>query len=154
MKENQNFEENLKKKIVEKDQAKLKYKQKLELIKQHYGVDFDVYYFKNNYIDKIKFSNLDFKSVAKNISVVYDNKIGKFNYIFYDYDNEQAIRNYDDKKLIDGLNREKKLKLVVAEIKRLNENYKKELNEIDEKYRENNQEIGKELEIRKNEENS
>lgn len=154
MKENQNFEENLKKKIVEKDQAKLKYKQKLELIKQHYGVDFDVYYFKNNDIDKIKFSNLDFKSVAKNISVVYDNKIGKFNYIFYDYDNEQAIRNYDDKKLIDGLNREKKLKLVVAEIKRLNENYKKELNEIDEKYRENNQEIGKELEIRKNEENS
>ena len=36
-------EENLKKKIIEKDKAKLRYKQKLELIKQHYGIEFDVY---------------------------------------------------------------------------------------------------------------
>ena len=78
------YRDNLKKKIVEKDKAKLKYKQSLELIKQHYGVEFDVYYFKNENIDKIKFSNLEFKTSAKNITMVYDNKIGKFNYIFYD----------------------------------------------------------------------
>lgn len=147
-------EENLKKKIIEKDKAKLNYKQKLELIKQHYGVEFDVYYFNNENIDKIKFSNLEFKTSAKNVSLVYDNKIGKFNYIFYDYDSEQAIRNYDEKKIINGLNREKKLKLVIAEVKRLNEEYKKELLEIEEKYKENIVEIGDELEYRKKEENS
>ena len=147
-------EEKLKKKIIEKDKAKLNYKQKLELIKQHYGVEFDVYYFNNENIDKIKFSNLEFKTSAKNVSLVYDNKIGKFNYIFYDYDSEQAIRNYDEKKIINGLNREKKLKLVIAEVKRLNEEYKKELLEIEEKYKENIGEIGDELEYRKKEENS
>ena len=138
------------KKIIEKDKAKLKYKQKLELIKQHYGVEFDIYYFDNSNIEKIKFSNLDFKNTAKNISLIYDNKIGKFNYVFYDYDSEQSIRNYDEKKIINGLNREKKLKLVIAEIKRLNEEYQKELFEIDE----STEEIGNELEYRKNEENS
>jgi hypothetical protein len=143
-------EEIIKKKIIEKDKAKLKYKQKLELIKQHYGVEFDIYYFDNSNIEKIKFSNLDFKNTAKNISLIYDNKIGKFNYVFYDYDSEQSIRNYDEKKIINGLNREKKLKLVIAEIKRLNEEYQKELFEIDE----STEEIGNELEYRKNEENS
>lgn len=143
-------EEIIKKKIIEKDKSKLKYKQKLELIKQHYGVEFDIYYFDNSNIEKIKFSNLDFKNTAKNISLIYDNKIGKFNYIFYDYDSEQSIRNYDEKKIINGLNREKKLKLVIAEIKRSNEEYQKELIEIDE----STEEIGIELEYRKNEENS
>lgn len=143
-------EEIIKKKIIEKDKAKLKYKQKLELIKQHYGVEFDIYYFDNSNIEKIKFSNLDFKNTAKNISLIYDNKIGKFNYVFYDYDSEQSIRNYDEKKIINGLNREKKLKLVIAEIKRLNEEYQKELLEIDE----STEEIGNELEYRKNEENT
>lgn len=143
-------EEIIKKKIIEMDKAKLKYKQKLELVKQHYGVEFDIYYFDNSNIEKIKFSNLDFKNTAKNISLIYDNKIGKFNYVFYDYDSEQSIRNYDEKKIINGLNREKKLKLVIAEIKRLNEEYQKELLEIDE----STEEIGNELEYRKNEENS
>lgn len=148
------YRDNLKKKIVEKDKAKLKYKQSLELIKQHYGVEFDVYYFKNENIDKIKFSNLEFKTSAKNITMVYDNKIGKFNYIFYDYDNETSMKNLTDKKIIDGLNREKKLKLVVAEVKRLNEEYRKELTEIDEKYKNDDKEIVNELEYRKREENS
>lgn len=148
------YKDDLNKKIVEKDEAKLKYKQKLELVKQHYGVEFDIYYFKNENIDKIKFINLEFKNVAKNISLVYDNKLEKFNYIFYDYDNEQTIRNYDEKRLISGLNREKKLKLVVAEVKRLNEEYQKELVEIDEKYSIKEHENVNELELRKKEENS
>ncbi len=148
------YRDNLMKKIVEKDKAKLKYKQSLELIKQHYDVEFDVYYFKNESIDKIKFSNLEFKTSAKNITMVYDNKIGKFNYIFYDYDNETSMKNLTDKKIIDGLNREKKLKLVVAEVKRLNEEYRKELTEIDEKYKNDDKEIVNELEYRKRKENS
>ena len=144
----------IKKKIIEKDKAKLKYKQKLELLKQHYGVDFDITYFENNNIDKVKFYNLEFKSSAKNISLIYDNKIGKFNYIFYDYDNEQSLKNYDAKKLMNSLNREKKLKLVIAEIKRLNEEYKAELNKIEEKYKEDDIKEIKELDYKKKRENS
>ncbi len=149
-----NDKELIKKKIIEKDKAKLKYKQKLELVKQHYGVDFNITYFENNNIDKVKFYNLEFKSSAKNISLVYDNKIGKFNYIFYDYDNEQSLKNYDAKKLMNSLNREKKLKLVIAEIKRLNEEYKAELNKIEEKYKEDDIKEIKELDYKKKRENS
>lgn len=155
MEQNYNYlSETIKKKIAEKDKAKLKYKQKLELVKQHYGVEFDVYYFKNENIDKIKFSNLEYKNSAKNISIVYDNKIGKFNYIFYDYDNVQSIKNYDEKKIMCGLNREKKLKLVIAEIKRLDDEYKKELIEIDEKYKSNEQDMIDTLELRKKDQNN
>ena len=146
--------EDLGKKIIEKDKAKLKYKQKLELVKQHYGVDFNITYFENNNIDKVKFYNLELKSSAKNISLIYDNKIGKFNYIFYDYDNEQSLKNYDAKKLMNSLNREKKLKLVIAEIKRLNEEYKAELNKIEEKYKEDDIKEIKELDYKKKRENS
>lgn len=149
-----NDKELIKKKIIEKDKAKLKYKQKLELVKQHYGVDFNITYFENNNIDKVKFYNLEFKSSAKNISLVYDNKIGKFNYIFYDYDNEQSLKNYDAKKLMNSLNREKKLKLVIAEIKRLNEEYKAELNKIEEKCKEDDIKEIKELDYKKKRENS
>ena len=149
-----NDKELIKKKIIEKDKAKLKYKQKLELLKQHYGVDFNITYFENNNIDKVKFYNLELKSSAKNISLIYDNKIGKFNYIFYDYDNEQSLKNYDAKKLMNSLNREKKLKLVIAEIKRLNEEYKAELNKIEEKYKEDDIKEIKELDYKKKRENS
>lgn len=149
-----NDKELIKKKIIEKDKAKQKYKQKLELVKQHYGVDFNITYFENNNIDKVKFYNLELKSSAKNISLIYDNKIGKFNYIFYDYDNEQSLKNYDAKKLMNSLNREKKLKLVIAEIKRLNEEYKAELNKIEEKYKEDDIKEIKELDYKKKRENS
>ena len=152
---NKEMEEDiLKKKIIEKDKVKLRYKQKLELIKQHYGVEFDIYYFKNETINKIKFSNLEFKNSAKNITIVYDNKVGKLNYISYDYDSEQAMKNYNEKKIISALNREKKLKLVVAEVKRLNEVYQKELLEIDEKFKEKNKDLDTELEYIKKQENS
>ena len=86
--------------------------------------------------------------------MIYDNKIGKFNYIFYDYDNEQSLKNYDAKKLMNSLNREKKLKLVIAEIKRLNEEYKAELNKIEEKYKEDDIKEIKELDYKKKRENS
>ena len=81
-------------------------------------------------------------------------RMGGKNYIFYDYDNEQSLKNYDAKKLMNSLNREKKLKLVIAEIKRLNEEYKAELNKIEEKYKEDDIKEIKELDYKKKRENS
>ena len=47
--------ENIKKKIAEKDKAKLEFKRKLTDIMQRYGLDFDVDLLDDNSIDKIKF---------------------------------------------------------------------------------------------------
>lgn len=141
--------EMLNKKISEEDKAKLKYKEKLELLKQHYGIEFDITYFKNNEIDKIKFYDLEYKKSVKNISLTYDKKIGKFNYIFYEYESETSLKNTDDKKIISTLNKEKKLKLVIADINRLNNEYQLELKNINEKYDSKLEESGKELEINK-----
>ena len=55
---------------------------------------------------------------------------------------------------MNSLNREKKLKLVIAEIKRLNEEYKAELNKIEEKYKEDDIKEIKELDYKKKRENS
>lgn len=154
---NEEKKELIKKKINEKDEAKKKYREKLELIKQHYGVDFIVDYYRDENINKIKFVNLEYKTIAKNISIVYDNKIGKFNYLTYDYTSNSSFKNMTDKKLITALNREKKLKLIIAEITRLNKEYQLELENIDRKYKElerNKEEIGEELIIKKKLESS
>ena len=52
---NFNDEELTKKIIAEKDKVNLKYKQRLNSIKQHYGVEFDVNHFSDNKIRKIYF---------------------------------------------------------------------------------------------------
>jgi len=62
------------------------------------------------------------------------NKIGKFNYLSYEYDLERDIKGLTDYKVIEELNEEKKLKLIVDEIIRINNEYKIELIEIDSKY--------------------
>ena len=46
-------EEIIKKKIADKDKIKLKYKQRLNLIKQHYGVEFDVEHLNNNEVETL-----------------------------------------------------------------------------------------------------
>ena len=51
-------EELLKLVIAEKDKLKQKYNHKINAIKQHYGVEFDVNYFTNEKIKSIKFNNL------------------------------------------------------------------------------------------------
>ena len=56
-------EEIIKKKIADKDKIKLKYKQRLNLIKQHYGVEFDVEHLNNNEVENIRFINLKYKLV-------------------------------------------------------------------------------------------
>lgn len=141
-----------KKKISEKNKAKKKYLEKLELLKQSYGIEFKVENFKNNDVNKIKFYNINYRKSIKNVSIIYDNKIGKFNYLSYDYDLERDIKGLTDSKVIEDLNEEKKLKLIVNEVIRINNEYQIELTEIDAKYNNYNEMIeenDKELEMTK-----
>lgn len=152
-----NNDEALKRKIRDKDNETKKYKEKLELIKQHYGIQFDIDYFENKDINKIKFYDLEYKNSIKNISVIYDAKLGRFNFFQYEYDNESVTKNMDDKKILNSLNKEKKLKLIIAEIDRLNNEYQFNLKKIEEKYQEKSTEQTNEnnnLELRKKIENS
>lgn len=152
----ENKKELIKEKIKEQDKAKLKYKQKMELIKQHYGIEFDVEHFKDENIETIKFVNLEYKNVLRNIVVIYDNKLQKFNYISYDYDNESTLKNLNNKKILTGVSKENKLKLVVAEMRRINEEYQNELKVINDKYSNilnDNKEIENELQLKKKAEN-
>ena len=141
-----------KKKISEKNKVKNQYLEKLELLKQSYGVEFNVTNFKDNNINKIKFYNMKYKKNLKNVSIIYDNKLGTFNYLSYDYSNEKDIKTISNHKVIDDLNQEKKLKLLVDEILKLNSEYQIKLEEIDRKYNENIEVLednSKELEIEK-----
>ena len=124
----------VKKKISEKNKAKKKYLEKIELLKQAYGVEFKVDNFKNNNLDKIKFYNLNYKKSVKNISLIYDVKINNFNYISYDYELEKDVKDLTNYKLIEELNNSNKLKLLIDEIIKYNNEYKLELEEIDKKY--------------------
>lgn len=140
----------IKKKISEKNKAKKKYLEKLELLKQSYGVEFKIDSFKNDDINKIRFYNMNYQKSIKNVSMVYDNKYGKFNYLSYDYSVERDSKTLSNYKIIEDLNREKKLKLLVDEILKVNIEYKQELMEIDNKYSNSNlifEEKGKELEF-------
>lgn len=153
---NENKKELIKEKIKEQDKAKLKYKQKIELVKQHYGIEFDVEHFKDENIETIKFVNLEYKNVLRNIVVIYDNSLQKFNYVSYDYDNESTLKNLNNKKILTGVSKENKLKLVVGEMRRLNEEYQNELKIINDKYSSmlnNNIESENELQLKKKDEN-
>ena len=152
----ENKKELIKEKIKEQDKAKLKYKQKIELVKQHYGIEFDVEHFKDENIETIKFVNLEYKNVLRNIVVIYDNSLQKFNYVSYDYDNESTLKNLNNKKILTGVSKENKLKLVVGEMRRLNEEYQNELKIINDKYSSmlnNNIKSENELQLKKKDEN-
>ena len=152
----ENKKELIKEKIKEQDKAKLKYKQKIELVKQHYGIEFDVEHFKDENIETIKFVNLEYKNVLRNIVVIYDNSLQKFNYVSYDYDNESTLKNLNNKKILTGVSKEDKLKLVVGEMRRLNEEYQNELKIINDKYSSmlnNNIKSENELQLKKKDEN-
>ena len=114
----------------EKEKITLKYKQKLNNIKQHYGVEFEVETFTNYDVKNIIFVNLKYKNLFTNVSVIYNGKTGKFDYIDYDFLETRSVKNLNHKRLISNLEKEYKLNLIVAEIYRLNENYVKELSEI------------------------
>ena len=74
---NINNEELIKKKIADKDTAKLKYKQKLNSIKQHYGIEFDVEHLKNNEVENIRFVNLKYKMGYNDLIGLYNETISE-----------------------------------------------------------------------------
>ena len=147
-----NNEKNLKEKISEKDKAKLNYKQKLELIKQHYGVEFDVTSLKDGSINDVKFMNLKYKNEFNNLTIVYNNVLKKFDYLFCEYIDVKTVKNLNHKQVIPILNKEYKLKLILAEINRANEEYRKKINEIESKYQATIDTDEKVLQIKKNDE--
>ena len=95
---------------------------------------------------------MNYQKSIKNVSIIYDNKIGKYNYLSYDYDMEKYVKTIPNFKVIDDINKDKKLDLIVNEILILNKEYQLEIQDIDRKYNENNELIednSKELEIEK-----
>lgn len=80
-----NNEELTKKIIAEKDKITLRYKQKLNDIKQHYGVEFDVEHLKDSSIKNITFVNLKYKNTFSNLSVVYNGETRNFEYMNYEF---------------------------------------------------------------------
>ncbi len=151
-----NNQELIKRKIADKDKIKLEYKQKLNLIKQHYGVEFDVEHFDNNEIENIKFINLNYKNGYDNVCVNYNPNSKKISYIDYDFTDTRLVKNLKHKKFADDLERKYKLNLMVAEINRANNEYVEKTNEIDKYYDEianNLNDNSKQLEINKNNKN-
>lgn len=127
--------EKTKEKISEKDKLKNEYNLKLDFIKQHYGVEFTIYYFNDNNINKIRFYNLEYKETLKNINMVYDNKNRNINFIFYDYEKESDVKQLNEKNVINSISKNKQLKIVIEEIKRLNNEYRIGLEQIENKYK-------------------
>lgn len=151
-----NNEEFIKMVIAEKDKIKLKYKQKLNNIKQHYGVEFDVEHSKSENVNSINFVNLKYRNSFDNVSVVYDNTTRKFNYIDYEYVDSRMVKGLNHKKLLPSLEKEYKLRLIVAEVERVNNDYIREINEIDSTLvntPKNAESIEQVLQIKKSEEN-
>lgn len=127
-----NNEEDLTKKIIEeKDKLSLNYKQKLNEIKQHYGIEFDVEHLKNSSIKNITFVNLKYKNTFNNLSIIYNGETKSFDYMNYEFSEARNIRSVNHKKMIPILEKEYKLKLLVAEIERVNSEYLRNLKDID-----------------------
>ncbi len=153
---NINNEELIKKKIADKDKANLRYKEKLNLIKQHYGVEFYVEHLNNNDIENIKFTNLEYRNGYENIRVSYNPSNKKVCCIEYDFLDTRIVKNLKHKRFISELENKYKLNILVGEIERANNDYIKELEEIDNYYNElsNASKISiNELELNKNNKN-
>lgn len=152
---NRHSDELVKLVIAEKDKAKLKYKQRMNDIKQHYGIEFDVIHYQDEKIKDINFVNLKYKDKIENISITYDNITKKIDYINYEFSDTKLVKNLNHKKMITFLEKEYKLKLVIDEMNRINIEYIQELAEIDYalKNTENDLQIEKVLKNNKDDEN-
>ena len=101
---------------------------------QKYGIDFDVDLLDDESIDKIKFSNLQYKNIARDVSVVYDNKNDYYGAYIYTINENKTMddENYIIKR--NYLNKTYKLSLIINEVRQVNELYRQELNDIENKY--------------------
>lgn len=144
---NSKYDENIKKKIKEQDKAKLEFKRKLSNIMQDYGIDFDVDLLENNNIDKIKFYNLKYKNIARDVSIVFDNENNYYGAYIYIINKNKTMTNEDYNTKKNYFNKNYKLDLVITEIRQANNLYKEELRKIDTKYEELNKQ---DIELEKN----
>ena len=67
--------------------------------------------------------------------MVYDNKNRNINFIFYDYEKESDVKQLNEKNVINSISKNKQLKIVIEEIKRLNNEYRIGLEQIENKYK-------------------
>lgn len=133
------------KKLAEKDKAKEEFNKKLGDIKFNRGINFSIEYLKDDDINYIKFENMEHKPNAKNISLYYNEEYNCFNSIMFEIDD---YSNFKTKDLSKELIKKYKLELAVKEIEMAHQEYKEELNNIDKKYEDiENQSIMKDPEF-------
>jgi len=128
---NTNKDELTKKIIAEKDKAKLKYDQRINDIQQHYGINFNLEHTKNSSIKNITFTNLKYKSTFINLSLTYDFETRSFDSMNYEYIESRNVKSVNHKKMVAIIDKENKLKLLIAEVEKANNEYVNEINDID-----------------------
>lgn len=116
-------EELKKDKNPKQDKIKEEYSEKIKLLKDLYGIEFEIDYLKNNVIDKIKFLNINYRDLANNVKIVYDNNIKKINFISYNC-NQISKSGH---KMIRELCNEIGLKLLIEDILEINREYQEDL---------------------------
>ena len=128
--------EKVKEKIQEQDKLKLEFKQKLNNIKVKYGIEFDIEILNTNDIDKIKFYNLKYKNLSRDMSLIYYNEHNYYGAYIYTVNKDSSMEkeNYITKK--NYLNKKYKLDLIIQEIKQAHEVYKSKLLELENNYKE------------------
>lgn len=114
----------------EKEKIKQKYTEKIKDIKEHYGIDFDIQYLKDDNIDNISFMNLKYKNGFENLLIIYEYSLGKIVYMKYNFTDTRVIRNINRRRMLTLLIKENKINFVIAEIKRAFDDFKQEVLEL------------------------
>ena len=77
---------------------------------------------------------MKYKTGFNNVCVNYNSSNKKVSYVDYEFADTRIVKNTKHKKLVSDLEKDYKLNLVVGEIERANNEYIRELNEIDNYY--------------------
>ena len=116
-------EELIKEKNPKQDKIKEEYSEKIKLLKDLYSIEFEIDYLKNNVIDKIKFLNINYRDLANNVKIIYDNNIKKINFISYNFNQIPNSGHKIVKELCNGIG----LKLLIEDILEINREYQEDL---------------------------
>lgn len=142
-------QDEIKKMIAEKDEALKKFKIKLASIQQEYGIDFDYKLLKSNTLDTIKFYDLTYKDSIKELSLTYYNDKNYYGIMEYKITDTDDLIENKTKDIYNYLQKNYKLDLIVNEVRNATFMYQNELKNIDEKYSSLDEDLQKELLIRK-----
>lgn len=121
-------------KVIEKEEAYNKLKNKITEIKQKYGLEFDPSILENNSLYTIKFYNLEYKKSAKNLTVVYYNEYNRYGALLYDVVPGHTMKNHKFETIISELQKKYKLFKIINEVKDAVYTYKEEMINIENKY--------------------